>query len=328
MVDPSGTPQQGRSSWRSGVSTFGSDAFRELGLLPVVFFSVVIVAAGASGVVLLIAPGSTDRYFSWTLRPPAAAALIGGFYLVSAVVFAWALTLPWRQARSLVVGVLGLAVPTLVLTIVHNEVFDFSRWQALAWVGLFATAPVSAGAMLALRRGKAGGGPALSLWSRGVLAMLAVVLATVAVLVWLDPTRDKVTAVSPGRPGAPDGHLPRSLVLFPGGPVRLGSGAGTVGRRSSATRHRRSSRLRGVGRLSPLPRRASASRRQPVRGDRSVRRGGPDLPPSSKEVSTSPSSPACGVINPGAPPLGEVCWAAEWRWSSWPHRAAEAARVG
>ena len=91
------------------------------------FFGIVVVAAGVSGLALLVAPASTDRYFSWTLNPPAAAALIGGFYLASAVVFAWGLRLEWRSARTLLVGVLGLAVPTLVLSIVHDDVFDFSR---------------------------------------------------------------------------------------------------------------------------------------------------------------------------------------------------------
>ena len=64
-----------------------------------VFFSIVVVAAGASGALLIVAPGSTQRYFSWTLRPPAAAALIGGF-LASAGVFGWALTLPLLYGRN------------------------------------------------------------------------------------------------------------------------------------------------------------------------------------------------------------------------------------
>lgn len=79
------------------------------------FFAIVVVAAGASGVSLLAWPGSTDRYFSWTLNPPAAAALIGGFYLASAVVFGWALTRPWREAKALLVGVLGLVAAAGVL---------------------------------------------------------------------------------------------------------------------------------------------------------------------------------------------------------------------
>ena len=162
-----------------------------------VFFSIVVVAAGVSGAALIVAPGSTERYFSWTLRPPAAAALIGGFYLASAAVFGWALTLPWRQARSLVVGVLGLAVPTLVMTLIHDEVFDFGRWQALLWVGLFVTAPVTASILLTIRRVDRAGGRALDRGSRVGLGLLASILAVVALLVWLDATRDDVARVGP-----------------------------------------------------------------------------------------------------------------------------------
>src|SRR5690606_31021704 len=95
------------------------------------FCVVVAMAAGASSVALLVWPGDTEDYFSWPLRPSAAAALIGGLYLASSALFGWVLTLPWRQARSLFVGSLGLSVPTLVLTIVHDEVFDPDRWQAV-----------------------------------------------------------------------------------------------------------------------------------------------------------------------------------------------------
>jgi hypothetical protein len=157
----------------------------------------VVVAAGASGVALLAAPGSTDRYFSWTLRPPGAAALIGGFYLASAVVFGWGLTLPRRQVRALLIGVLGLAVPTLVLTIVHDEVFNFGRWQAVAWIALFVTAPVSASILLRLLAGDEGSDRALPRWCRGALIVLGAVLAAVAVLVWVDATRDDVIRFSP-----------------------------------------------------------------------------------------------------------------------------------
>ena len=156
-----------------------------------------VVAAGASGIVLLAAPDSTDRYFSWTLRPPAAAALIGEFYLASAVVFAWGLILPRRQARALLVGVLGLAVPTLVLTLVHDEVFDFGRWQALAWVALFVTAPVSATAMLVVLRTAEGERARLPGWVRAVMGTLGAVLLAVAVLVWVDGTRVEVLRYSP-----------------------------------------------------------------------------------------------------------------------------------
>ena len=31
----------------------------------------------------------------------------------------------------------------LVATLVHDEVFDFGRWQALAWLGIFTGAPIA-----------------------------------------------------------------------------------------------------------------------------------------------------------------------------------------
>lgn len=182
--------RRGRAAPRAGT---GDD----LGPFVIAFFSVVVVAAGISGAALLIAPGSTQRYFSWTLQPPAAAALIGGFYLASAAVFGWALTLPWHQARSLVVGVLGLAVPTLGLTLVHDEVFDFGRWQAVAWGGLFVVAPVSALALLVLRRADGARGPALPSGARALLGLLTAALGVVAVLIWADGTRDDMTRVGP-----------------------------------------------------------------------------------------------------------------------------------
>ena len=40
--------------------------------------ALVALAAGFVGVLMLIAPASTGRYFSWALGPPPLAALVGG----------------------------------------------------------------------------------------------------------------------------------------------------------------------------------------------------------------------------------------------------------
>ena len=42
----------------------------------------VALAAGIIGIAMLVAPGSTGRYFSWELNPPALAALVGVCYVV------------------------------------------------------------------------------------------------------------------------------------------------------------------------------------------------------------------------------------------------------
>lgn len=173
---------------------------RRLGMPLTTFLLIVVVAAGASGVALLAFPGSTARYFSWELRPVEAAALIGGCYLASAVVFGVALAAPLRQLQGLCVAVLGLAVPTLVLTLVHDEVFDWGRWQAVVWLALFVGAPVTMTALLVtLRerfRGRALGGE-LAAWVRWTLGGLAAALAVLAPLIWIAPTRAVLSAVSP-----------------------------------------------------------------------------------------------------------------------------------
>jgi hypothetical protein len=76
-----------------------------------VVFGGVVFAAGLSGILLLAFPGSTSRTFAWGLQPEPLAALVGGFYLASAVTFAYALRQPWPTTRGLGVGVLALTIP-------------------------------------------------------------------------------------------------------------------------------------------------------------------------------------------------------------------------
>ena len=178
-----------RGPWGSAVDRLG----------PVVatFCVLVVLAAGGSAVALLVAPGSTDRYFSWTLRPEGAAAMIGAMYLASAAIFAWALTLPWPQVRPLFVGVLALTTPTFVLTAIHNEVFDYGRWQAVVWFLLFAGAPVSAVLILATTHRGESSGHLLDGWVRVLLAIAAALLLALALAMWVEAWRDDVSRAGP-----------------------------------------------------------------------------------------------------------------------------------
>lgn len=117
-------------------------------------FAAVVVAAGVSGLALLVWPDETGEFFSWGLGPPPLASLVGGLYLASAVTFAVAVRLPWRYSRSLVAASIALTAPTLISTLVHLDVFDFGRWQAVAWL---------------------------------VLLALAVLLVVLAIVLWADP---------------------------------------------------------------------------------------------------------------------------------------------
>ena len=55
--------------------------------VPRILCALVALAAGIVGVAMLVAPGSTGRYFSWALGPPPLAALVGAFSVASTLVF-------------------------------------------------------------------------------------------------------------------------------------------------------------------------------------------------------------------------------------------------
>lgn len=150
----------------------------------------VALAAGITGVVLLTSPADTGGFFSWDLEPAPLAALIGGSYLASLLVFGVALRASWVEVRGLAIGTLALTLPMLLSTFTHLGVFDFDRWQAWGWVVLFMASPLAFGMVILGLRGEAegsGGWPAP--WAMLVAGVLAVIFLAVAVLLWIDPSR-------------------------------------------------------------------------------------------------------------------------------------------
>ena len=115
---------------------------------PITLFGIVAIAAGVSGVALVAFPGYTGVFFSWGLAPATVATLVGGCYLAAALTYGFGLRLPLAHA-GLLVGILTLSVPVFVVTMRHLDAFDFARWQAWAWVVLFAAFPFAAALGLA-----------------------------------------------------------------------------------------------------------------------------------------------------------------------------------
>ena len=151
--------------------------------------ALVAAAAGLVGVAMLVAPDATGSFFSWDLSSAPLAALVGGCYVASAAVFGWAaFRAPWSALRPLCIAVFGLSVPTLLATSQHLAVFDFGRWQALAWVGLFLGSVAFFGLTLAITRQPIPtGGPAVRDPGRVAVAAVAAVYALAAVALWSRP---------------------------------------------------------------------------------------------------------------------------------------------
>ena len=168
----------------------GTGQGRVLGVFRVACI-VVAVAAGVAGAAMLVVPEDTDRYFSWPIGPPPLAALVGGFYLASTVTFALlAVRRDWPASRGICFGILAFTLPTLAATARHRDLFDWDRWQAVAWVALFVGSPLAFSSFLYLQRGQraAGGGP-LPGRTRAVLAVLGAVYALLAAGLLFSPGR-------------------------------------------------------------------------------------------------------------------------------------------
>jgi hypothetical protein len=152
-----------------------------------VAFVVVAVAAGLMGVAMLAYPADTGDYFAWQLGPVPLASLVGGLFVASTLVFGLAIRRSWVEVRGVVAAVLGLTVPMLAATIVHEDVFTFSRPVAVVWVVLFVASPLTYGAVLVLRRDEAADAdaPGLPDTVRAGFAALATAFVGFAVLCWI-----------------------------------------------------------------------------------------------------------------------------------------------
>lgn len=169
---------------------------RDLGVALTAFWVIVIAVAGGSAIALLGWPAHSGSYFSWDLGAPAAAAAIGGLYLASVATFGAALVRSRSQVRSLSIGVLALALPTLWFTVTHRSVFDWTRPQAVAWVILFLAAPIAIAADLQTPA-ESDDSPLAGRATRATLSVVAFASAVGAVAIWVEPAASHVAAHSP-----------------------------------------------------------------------------------------------------------------------------------
>lgn len=181
---------------RGRVATAVARRSRDLGVTLTAFHVIVIGVAGGSAIALLGWPGQSGSYFSWNLGAPSAAATIGGLYLASVATFGAALARSRSRTHSLSIGVLALALPTLLFTATHRAAFDWSRPQAAAWVILFLSAPVVITQDLRTPAGPDHSPPA-GLGTRTTLVIVALVGTVGAGALWIEPFRSNVAAQSP-----------------------------------------------------------------------------------------------------------------------------------
>lgn len=169
--------------------TLGEDRISALAFLRRSAFLLLALAAGSIGIALLATPGASGQFFAWVLAPEPLAAFAGGVYVGSAVAYALALPRSSRQVRGLVMGAVVLSVSVFVITLTHTDQFDFSRLQAIMWLFLFAVFSLVTAALFFFDREVERTRPdRLPGWARGVLGLVSVSGAVLALALWIDPT--------------------------------------------------------------------------------------------------------------------------------------------
>ena len=104
---------------------------------------------------LFVMAAHTDRYFAWTIAPPATAAFLGGAYAAGCVGVALGLRSGrWPGIRVPYVGIFLFTLVTLVATLLHLDRFHFNtpgalaRFAAWLWLAVYVLIPIAMLAML------------------------------------------------------------------------------------------------------------------------------------------------------------------------------------
>lgn len=153
-----------------------------------------------AGVVLFVQPLRTETRFAWTIASPMTAVFLGAAYWSAVgLEVAGALAPRWAGARVAVPAVLVFTTLTLVVTLVHLDLFHLgtehasvTRAVTWAWIAVYAAVPVLLGAAWLIQaRAHAEVPPARGLPAplAALLVLIAAVLGVLGVALLLAPGR-------------------------------------------------------------------------------------------------------------------------------------------
>lgn len=107
---------------------------------------------------LFVMAAHTDRYFAWTIAPPATAAFLGGAYAAGLVGVVLGLRSGrWPGIRVPYLGILVFTLVTLVATLMHLDRFHFTsagaiaRFAAWLWLVIYVLIPIAMLTMFVLQ---------------------------------------------------------------------------------------------------------------------------------------------------------------------------------
>lgn len=149
-------------------------------------------------VALFVLAARTERFFAWTIQPPATAAFLGAAYAAGCVLVVLGLRSGrWSRVRTPYVTILVFTVVTLVATLLHLDRFHFgapgavARLAAWFWLAVYVVVPVAMLTMLLLQERQQGGHrsrhPSLPRHLAVPLGLQGAVLLVVGVVLFVAP---------------------------------------------------------------------------------------------------------------------------------------------
>jgi hypothetical protein len=123
-------------------------------LLLVIFGGLTLLAF----VALFVLAGETQRYFAWTINPPATAAFLGAAYAAGCVLVVLALRKgTWAALHIPFLTILVFTIATLAASLLHLDRFHFgspvpiARYAAYFWMGVYVLIPLAMVAVLIIQ---------------------------------------------------------------------------------------------------------------------------------------------------------------------------------
>lgn len=151
------------------------------------------------GVQLFILTEMTDRFFAWTIKSPLTASFLGAAYWAScAMEFLASRRRTWAHARIAVPAVLVFTGVTLVISLIHIDLFHLdennimTRFLTWSWLFVYAVVPPVMLVLLVRQIRAPGIDPPrearLPVWYRSLLGVHAAVLVPIGIALLIAPT--------------------------------------------------------------------------------------------------------------------------------------------
>lgn len=155
------------------------------------------VLALVAGFLLFPLAAETDRFFSWTIKPPLTAAFLGAAYWAAFVLIAWSSRqTTWEETAPAMVPVTVIAALLLATTLVHLDKFDLDSLFGWFWLVVYASLPPLLG-VLFWRQSKVAPvtvqeeiATPIPRILRGTLLWQAVVMGAIGAALWISPSTE------------------------------------------------------------------------------------------------------------------------------------------